>query len=209
MKKHEILQLFPIPLYISSIDVDDETIIHLKREELQRLPIDNGDTSVNKYILSQNRYQSICDEIMRHVEIYVRDELFVNPKIKFKFTNSWIMRHKRGDYSHKHNHNNSVLSGIVYLDVSSESGDIHFERSQTYVNLFPPTTDLEFTEHNSINAKEIIITPTVGQILIFPSHLEHSVKISKSDNYRYCLVFNLFPYGLMGDSSIFNSLELS
>jgi len=208
MKEHSILTLFPVPLYMSEIDIDDKISNMLKSEKFSRLQVDNGDSSNDKFILKNPKYQSLAEEIMRHVEIYVRDELKVSDKIQFRFTNSWVMRHKKGDHSLKHNHSNSILSGIVYLDVTSDSGAIHFERAQTYCNLFPACIDLDFSEHNSTNAKEVVIIPVNNQILLFPSHLEHTVKHSKSDRLRYCLAFNLFPKGKIGVDTLFGNLEL-
>jgi len=193
---------------MSEIDIHKEILDMLKAEEFSRMSNNSGDLSNDRFILSQIRYQKLANEIMRHVDIYTRDELAINAKIKFKFTNSWLVRHHKGDHSHKHSHSNSVLSGIVYLDVSPETGNIHFEKSQTYVNLFPLCLDLDFDEYNNMNAREIVLVPKNNQILIFPSHLEHTVMRSKSDRLRYCLAFNLYPQGSIGMDKKLSNLEI-
>jgi len=46
------------------------------------------------------------------------------------------------------------------------------------------------------------INPNIGDVLVFPSHLEHKVDHSNSDNYRYGLAFNLYCKGTLGNHSV-------
>jgi uncharacterized protein (TIGR02466 family) len=114
---------------------------------------------------------------------------------KFEITTSWITRMMKGDSSGFHNHNNCMLSGILYLQTNKTSGDICFRnhenrRYQIYTK--------EGNVFNSINYR---YTPVDGMILLFPSEVYHKVEENKSNITRYSLAFNLTPVGLIGRES--------
>ena len=117
-------------------------------------------------------------------------------------TNSWAVRHKKGDEAGQHNHANALLSGILYTQADQKSGDVLFTKERNYFNLFnDQVLQVPFTEGNDYNAEGWAITPKTNMILLFPSHLRHEVYPSESDNDRYCVAFNYFPFGSFGYSA--------
>lgn len=196
--EHVVMPLFPIPIYISKIEDISKAKEQVKHLEFKRLGIDNGDSTINKRILDDPAFQQMRSDIMKHVENFTKNSLKISNHIVFKIQNSWAMKHKKGDFSQNHLHVNSILSGIVYLDVDKISGNLVLHKDPNYSNLFPPAIDLPFDERNIFNSKTWSFTPEEGQIFIFPSNLTHSVETSMSDNLRYCIAFNLFPSGSLG-----------
>ena len=53
---------------------------------------------------------------------------------KFFVHRSWVLEQKTGHWSHKHTHPNSILSGVMYLDVPEGSGEIQFDKPENYHN---------------------------------------------------------------------------
>lgn len=198
MHKHVVMPLFSIPIYISNIEITNNIRDKIREVPLKRINVNNGDLSISSRILDDLNFQDIKSKIINHIDIYTKEILSVADYINFNIQNSWIMRHTKGDYSHTHIHTNSLLSGIVYIEVDDNSGDIVFQKDSNYTNLFPPAIDVDVKERNIFNSKTWEFTPKSGQIFIFPSNLSHSVNESKSDNLRYCLSFNLFPSGTLG-----------
>jgi uncharacterized protein (TIGR02466 family) len=95
-----------------------------------------------------------------------------------------------------HNHVNSLLSGVIYIDVDEKTGGITFIKNN-YDN-FPPVLNFEYTERNVVNSSHYTIYPKNKDICIFPSSLEHAVNINNSTKTRYSLVFTAFVRGKFG-----------
>ena len=56
----------------------------------------------------------------------------------------------------------------------------------------------EFDDTNSVNADRYNLKINEGTIVIFPSHLEHSVERNNSNENRYSVAFNFFVRGKFG-----------
>jgi uncharacterized protein (TIGR02466 family) len=106
--------------------------------------------------------------------------------------------HGRGQSAGAHVHNNSLISGVLYLNVTENSGDIVFHRNVLSLIPFPPALDLDVDSFNIYNCKSWGYTPKINDICLFPSVLSHSVDPSKSDEERSCLAFNVFVRGNFG-----------
>jgi uncharacterized protein (TIGR02466 family) len=119
------------------------------------------------------------------------------------------MCHKNGDFAQRHLHTNSMFSGIFYINVPKYSGDISFHMPPNANTVFTPTLSPSLVENNIFNSQTYTITPENGMILLFPSHLLHSVTSNLSNKLRHCLVFNIFLYGEYGDRETNNILNLT
>jgi uncharacterized protein (TIGR02466 family) len=193
---YKFVPLFSTPLYTSILKPTDEEINFIKKLEFKRVPANNGDQSTNIRILDCAELVNLKDQIFSHVENLTKNILFIDNAVKFKLQNSWAMRHQTGDWSHEHNHANSIFSGVLYIETDEQSGEIVFLKGN-HLNLFPSALNIPVNNYNEINSSMWEITPTTGQLILFPSHLTHRVTPSKSSNLRYCLAFNLFPNGIL------------
>lgn len=81
---------------------------------------------------------------------------------------------KRGDSHPIHMHPNSKISGVFYLQASSDAAKISFK-------------DPRKNKSNSC----VTMQPETGLFLMWESWLEHEVEISYSDESRISLVFNI------------------
>jgi len=196
-KQSDIIPAFPTPISIGEFSISDENKQKIINVEYNRLNADNGDMSKDKYVLDRPELAEVKKEVMSHVNGFVRNALHVTPEIEFHITNSWVMRHHRGDWAPRHYHNNSLVSGIFYIKCDENSGDLVLSRSSTHINLFPPTFQFKFTENNLFNSGYWEFTPQENQIFLFPSHLDHEVKPSNSDRERICVAFNIWIKGTL------------
>ena len=95
----------------------------------------------------------------------------------------WFNIAEPGESTGWHDHKNrSVLSGVYYLKVGGNAGDIHFRKKD--------------------NGKivEWKIRSETGKLILFNSNIEHSVATNKSDHNRISVAFNLFSLPLKIDS---------
>lgn len=84
----------------------------------------------------------------------------------------------------RHRHRNAHISAVYYLGTASSGcGVLSFERADTHPECFIP---IYAREQNSWRWQ-----PEEGQLLLFPSELEHQVEPHRSNTYRYSISFDL------------------
>lgn len=199
-----VLPLFAVPLYTDNIGTEYD-LDFLKNASLyERMESNNGFYSKDKFILEDPRLKSLKDMIQEHINAFT-GYLSISNDAEFYITNSWIVKHIKGDWGPSHYHGNSVISGVYYFDVDPNSGDIIFENRQD--NLFGKTLEFDFKEWNIFNSFEWSLTPENGNIVMFPSHLAHRIRPCQSD-LRYCMPFNVFVRGKLGSTSLVSTLEI-
>lgn len=193
----EIIPAFPTPISIGKIELSEGNKEKICGLEFFRLAADNGDMSIDKYVLDRPELSEVKQQVMSHVNGFVKNALKITPEINFHITNSWVMKHHKGDWAPRHYHNNSLISGIFYIKCDNDSGNLILRKSSTHINLFPPTFQFKFIENNLFNSGYWEFTPKPGEIFLFPSHLDHEVNASKSDNERICVAFNVWIKGTL------------
>lgn len=112
-----------------------------------------------------------------------------------KSTIEWFNRSEFGMWHSPHTHHNSFLSGILYLTPSD---------AQTWFSI-PNVFGPDHTMLNLIDPNKYFIyhkyPTTVGDMLIFPSGMLHSVNEHTLPEPRYTMAFNAFPSGFIGSQS--------
>jgi uncharacterized protein (TIGR02466 family) len=202
-----ITPIFSVPLYTETgVDISGVSE-HLQTLEYKRVGSDNGYGTLDQQIFNHPELQGLHQQVLSHIGKYVT-ELQVDPNVQFYVNCSWGVYHNKGDWAHSHDHNNSLLSGVVYIDVDDDSGSLSFHKD--WQTLFPNAICPSFTGDNVFNSNQAMLTPVSGEIVIFPSHVMHSVSESKSDKTRRCVAFNVFAKGIINDGSDyrFSALEL-
>lgn len=168
----------------------------------------SGKRSLNENILLEEYFSDLKYQIEYALNVFLFDILnFTQGKIKH--TGSWINLHAPGDYAPKHNHTNSFYSGVFYLDVPENSGKIWFIKSTTHCTYTTPTIDPTITEFNIQNSNEWGFDPESNDLLLFPSHLDHSVDVNESNSNRYSLAFNYFLHGTLGGDTGHLNLQVN
>ncbi len=107
-------------------------------------------------------------------------------------TGCWINLNGKGTEHKTHSHPNNYLSGAYYVRVHEGADLVNFHdpRPQTGI-IRPPVTAL-----TSGNADQAVLKVKTGELLLFPSWLQHSVPANRSDRTRISTSFNLMfsPY---------------
>jgi uncharacterized protein (TIGR02466 family) len=102
-----------------------------------------------------------------------------------KLHQMWACINRKHDQNLIHSHtNNYNLSGVYYLSVPEDSGEIVFRdprpgANQAPYRLFKDDGDSEY------------FTPFAGLLILFPSYLEHFVLPNRSDGDRVSMSFDL------------------
>ena len=195
----KVIPLFSTPVFCSKID----PITLQEKDYIISLEYD-GLYSKDKYILNRPQLASVNHKVKQSLSRYVHDVLQVAPWNEFYITNSWVVKHEKGCSAQLHRHDNSLLSGVVYIQTDGGSGEISFDLGRPSA-IFPSAIRVEHTELNLYNSPSWAHYPYDNDILIFPSHVLHQVSETMSDKTRYSLAFNAFVRGNLGqDMSILN-----
>jgi len=192
----QLLSLFPIPVYISEIAVLEDTKQQVRNLEFADISARNGKMTVTKKLLELPQFEELATVIDAEVQSYASNIFQHRDTIEFVRTTSWSMLHHKGDWSNSHAHANAIISGILYLDVDDNSGDLVFNK--TLNNLQDDMIDITATGYNPFNSRTFSIRPKSNYLVIFPSNLSHKVTPCQSDNPRYCIAFNYFVKGTFG-----------
>ena len=196
MPEFKTHNLWPIPVYEAIIPVKQQWKDAVVNLEYERTHINNSDISKDRYIL--NNMPDLKSDIENHCELFVRKYLNVKNNAQFYLQNSWCNIHGPNEYSQIHYHGSSLISGVYYPILPKDSGNIKFHRISMYNNLFSQSIRFEYNENNNVNSDSYEINVNEGTIVIFPSHLEHSVRKNNSDEKRYSIAFNFYVRGKFG-----------
>lgn len=190
----QIESLFPEAVIgLNKLEVDHDKV--LKYIENIEFNITNASLQNKENVYISKKF-NVFEDI-----IYLRDEIFTNIKnylnnimkfeIDFQFTTSWVTKTLPNGFSKKHMHQNSFISG-VYYPIGDENFSITFHKKKGFWGI--PTI-----EDNILNADWYNIKINKNNVLIlFPSHLDHSIEKNLSEKTRYSIAFNTLPLGQVG-----------
>jgi uncharacterized protein (TIGR02466 family) len=190
------ISAFSIPILLSRIQINPNEISFIKDLDYRRVDFDNGFISSNLNILNLDQLLVIKQHINDLIAVYAHDILKIKKQYDFFISTSWANIHSTDDFAQEHNHANSIFSGIVYIDVDDTSGEIIFYNPTPNLGL---SLEFEVDHRNQFMTNRIELTPCVGDVIIFPSSIKHSVSKNKSLNNRYSLAFNVFAKGVYGN----------
>jgi len=204
---YTIYPLFSAPVYRSTLDsLSAKSINYVTNLKYKRTLHNDANISLETYVLNLPELQELKSQVINHINTYLYDVIRTEKNIKFKLLNSWVMQHLPKDYGPPHNHNNSLFSGVLYIKTSENCGDIKFHNKVN--NNFSETITLKYEEYNIYNSSSFYFKPSDGLILLFPSYLNHEILPNLSEDLRYCLAFNIFIEGELGEPDRINILSL-
>jgi len=203
MMEHTVTPLFPIPLYSASLGSLENNIRNsVNSLEFERMPSEDGHYTVDKFVLDREEFAPLKQKIQNHIEQFLYEVLNCDPEVNFEIQNSWINKHNENDSAGLHNHSNSLISGVYYIDVDDVSGAISFLKDKGHINLWPDVvniqTDYDSKKLNIFNTQWWNYIPKKNDLIMFPSMLYHQVEENRSKKIRYSLAFNVFPRGNLG-----------
>ena len=183
------IPLSGIPLYVCDTDrrlsEQENTILCSQSEKTTGAENTVFVSVTNKFLDTPELYnlKMFCEE---HLQVYTKEVLKI--KQNFKITSSWTTRTPMGSNHHKHNHPNSIFSGVFYANASS--GDIVFDLEPTYSKDFKFPYDV--LESNVFNSTSWKVPARTGLVVIFPSWLQHYTQTNSLDYDRRIIGFNAF-----------------
>lgn len=121
--------------------------------------------------------------------------------VSLRLTQSWLNYTKPGEHHHKHNHPNSLISGVLYIKAAKERDKIYFYKDK-YLQL-----KIKTDNWNTYNSESWWFDVGAGELILFPSDLSHKVETVQEEE-RVSLAFNTFPVGHLGEEGELTALYL-
>lgn len=160
-------------------------------------------TSVNTYLLDEPELTDLRAFVVNCLEAYFNYVYAPHDYVKIRLTQSWINLNKTGHFHHLHYHQNSFISGCLYLNANKEEDQINFYKSEE------PTIYVHPRDRNEYTSESWNVPVETGMMVIFPSSLRHEVKENKTPKDRISLAFNSFLEGVIGESGGSTELKVS
>jgi len=188
------IDLFPTVIFHKILE--DITSNDFKQYENQILednyiPSYSGHTSTNQQFLLNPLFNNLTTQILYNSKLYLNE---VGHDYKdIQITSSWANILNKNEYINPHAHSNSYLSGVFYIE---DSSDIYFENNTIMKSSFTPDF-VKAKKHEYRKKTSFKITPKKGSLIIFPSWLIHSVPSNNLDK-RLSIAFNIIPKGEFG-----------
>ncbi|MEO1573522.1 MAG: TIGR02466 family protein [Pseudomonadota bacterium] len=105
----------------------------------------------------------------------------------------WANVLRTGQYNTMHCHPNAVWSGVYYVTDNPTAGTHPFSGKLELIDPRPGAA-LEYREASSLYGR-FMLSPVAGQIVIFPSWLNHIVHPYFGESPRISVAFNVNPMG--------------
>lgn len=204
MDNFEISGLFPLPILKADIkrklSKGELKFVDKLKTDLQ--PNIGNVNSKDTFVLDRSEFKDIRDFIDSSIEDYMNN--IIQPKYDTTcyITQSWLNWTEPGGFHHNHFHPNSFISGVFYINASGDSDKISFVKEKH------DHFDVEPAEYNLYNSNTWWVGVRTGTLILFPSHITHSVPTTTSDNIRISLAFNTYLKGQLGEPYFANELIL-
>jgi len=196
--------IFPTPVYISKLnrELNKKELSFIDKTKLDTYKNEGNTTSKDNYILNNKEFKDLKKELDLKVQDYFDKVICPANNITPYITQSWLNYTETNQYHHKHEHPNSLVSGVFYINCHQEHDKIKFFNN-TYKTIKP-----EVKDWNIWNSESWWFTVKTGDVILFPSSLTHMVETKQGDNTRISLAFNVFIKGTFGSNENLTELIL-
>ena len=107
------------------------------------------------------------------------------------YVDAWMNINPKGARNEKHTHPSCAFAGVIWLKIPENSGNLFFYSPFGHIGI----DEIMAYDQDFVNSFHVphttFTTPEEGKMLIFSSHLEHSVSENNSDEDRISISFNI------------------
>jgi len=189
-----IQSIFCTPIYINYMNRDFSKKEIASINNLKKETVTNHSNTYTKdgYILNKPVFKNIKKYIEECCKDYLEKIISPADLVKLEVTQSWLNYSDKNQYHQEHSHSNSLVSGVLYVNVHEENDSVDFLDSP-YSAISP-----NIKNFNVWNSKLWTVPVKRGMIIMFPSSINHRVKVNEQDYTRISLAFNTFLRGSLG-----------
>lgn len=197
-----LYNIFPTTIGMFNLerDLTTEEKEFLKNQE--RRSNAGNTTSKDNYLLRNENLKDLNSFFTESVNKYFADIYQPKYDVSLYITQSWANYTEQGQWHHKHQHPNSFISGVFYVDADITNDRIYFYRDRyDQIKIIPK-------EWNITNSDSWWFEAGTGRLVLFPSSLTHMVEVKQHEGTRISLSFNTFLKGTLGENEQLTELIL-
>jgi uncharacterized protein (TIGR02466 family) len=192
-----IFNLFPTPVgFIPGVITQEECndLIDLVVNCDKLVPNQNSDKLTHTAAgdsLKGPQIEKLFDKLAPHIRDFGY-QLLGDNSLDWHMVGLWGNIMNPGGWQFKHNHGNSVISGVIYLQMPEGASATRFwrkDRGDTYFLAHDGEGDTTDYNCGHIDLNNVKATDMV----LFPSYLNHSVEQSGVGEDRISIAFNVVP----------------
>ena len=194
------MRLFPTPVFkFSGLGLENQEIL---AEVLGEKPFTRNTTSPGNYTSEDDKLQEnrrlgpLVEVIIAKAREVVGERLgyaFEDLAISTMWCN--LQRPEPAASHYPHEHANSLLSGTYYAEVGDGRSPISF-----YSPIRVKMIALATKQPNDLNSARIEVPVETGDLLLWPSELQHAVMPYQGNNRRVSISFNIMTRGMAGET---------
>ena len=187
---------FPKMVARTKVEFTDEDLKFILKQNYRRTVANNGSLTINEKLLDLPELKTLNNSILKEIEKCCYEILLFEDEVKPIITDSWCVINKPGDWSPAHKHYNNNLSAVLYLKKPENSGEILFHRDDAVMtDNFSTQMVFKFKKRNHFNSHIGSMKTEAGDMIIFPSSLNHSVQLNETKEDRIAIALNIFLEG--------------
>ena len=192
-----MITIFPTILHdFKSIDYSKKELVNFCYHEKKKYPAGMEDRSnrgnswhsLDHYMGENNLISSI---LFSSINSYFVDKKILKEGSQYCISNAWININSKGGSNVFHDHPESSLSGVFWINVPKDSGKIIFRNPNRFIE---SSTLRVYTDNltKSLNKNHLFyLEPREGYMVLFPSHIQHMVEENMSNKDRISISFNI------------------
>jgi uncharacterized protein (TIGR02466 family) len=202
--QHDMMNMFAVPVYRSTLGRAFSALeMEFFKQALQAaVPAIHNQSSVGKRVLASPVMNDVRSFVEAHLAQYLQTVFNTSNQVSLQITQSWLTMTGKGQSHHIHTHPNSVVSGVLYINLAPVDG-INFYRNEDNI-----WYELLKQQDTYYNAYQYFVQSSVGDLLLFPSNVRHGVREVADDVQRVSLSFNTFFSGQLGRDEFSNALSI-
>jgi uncharacterized protein (TIGR02466 family) len=199
-----IYRIFPTTIYVEKLNINlsKEQIDFFKSCQGSILKNEGNTTSQDNYILNNPILDNLKKEIELHLNHYFYDVMEYSNDASLYITQSWLNFSDNNQYHHAHDHPNSIIAGVFYINCPTDDDKISFLKTE-YTSI-----KLNIKNRNDYNSNLMHLSVKNNFLTLFPSNLKHKVPAQNRPGVRVSLSFNTFVKGTLGTDQNLSRLVL-
>jgi len=158
-------------------------ILNMKIKNKGKIISNYGGWQSKNFLKINQNFKDLFNQINLSVK-EVEKNLGLEKKLILK--NYWCNINYLGCFNRPHTHPDSVLSGVYYVNIPKNSGNLIFENFTTHTE----TTYRFVKKYNQYNSPKWAVMPKENLCVLFPSYLIHYVEPNLSNEERISISFN-------------------
>jgi len=139
-------------------------------------------TCGTRNLINIPEFKNLNNWVFQEIVEYAKQLGFKN--IKLTPHDSWFNVYNKYDYQEFHDHGDSDISAVYFLESDEQNANLIFKSKE------PSGFNHVFVKDNPYTWKNFNVPPIAGRLVVFKSHMEHSVEQQLEDRTRITLAYN-------------------